>query len=99
MSMTRVLGIDGSRVRDSSLFRYRVVTARRKRMAAEQAFCAQPAAAQRPMALDRRVRVAGTAGMKAATRPQQGTQRELVNPNDPHQQLTHGYHFCAMLCQ
>jgi hypothetical protein len=79
----RVLGID------QSLVRHRVVTAVCKGMAAKKALKPQPGAAQNSMAFDRRMRVARTAGIETAARTQEGTQRQLVDADDTHQDLAH----------
>jgi len=72
-----------------SLVGHRVVTARRQRVAAQNAAQTEPGAAQGAVPFDRRVRVAGTTRIEPAARPQQGAHDELVGANDHEEQLTH----------
>src|SRR5690349_3130697 len=68
---------------------HRVDAARVPRMAAAEAACGQPAAAQRTMGLERLDGIAGTGRVEAAVLPEHRGQHEPVGAHDPDEQ---GFH-------
>lgn len=70
---------------DQSLVWYGVVSSFGEGMTAQDSAHAHEASAQRPVALDGGMRIAGAAWIKAAARTQHGADRQLVGANAPHQ--------------
>src|SRR5277367_6496870 len=68
-------------------------------MAAQQSAQTEPRSAQRAVALDGRVCVAGAAWIEAAARPEQRTQRQLVAADQPQRNLARPQHFCVIAFQ
>src|SRR5580698_55515 len=82
--MKRVLAMD------RSLFRQWIVSARRKRMTAQDTPQSEPSAFRDAVAFDGRMRIARATRVEAAARPQKRTQGPLIHANEAHQQRSHG---------
>jgi len=73
------------------LLRYEIDTARVPGMTAQNSAQSQPATSNNAVALQGRLRVTGTTGIKTATRSQQRTQHHLIATDDQNQDFTHRF--------